>query len=220
MYYVCSMNENAPEMEVTKNELSLFVLALLFLLALIAIGLPARPEFAYQIGGVLGFAFLVMLSAHQGRRLQLALFLALVFSLAFAAEWANLRFDFLFGKMRLGPDWSGKLNDIPLQQALTWTFVTYLSGMVAYVLSTKTPFLVWAFQALLMTFLITVIDKASFLWLGSLHNLAHVLFGRFVFSMGVSFLFARMVAPDTNVVASRGYFVTVIFFLALAFVMK
>jgi hypothetical protein len=214
------MNENTATSAISKFDVSLFSLVLVYLLALIGLGLPALPALVYQLGGAIFIAFLVILSAHEGRKGSTALFIVLTYVLAWLAEWSNLRFGVLFGNLRLGPDWLGNLNELPFQQALAWTFSAYLAGMVSYVLQTQKAIYYWLFQAALILLLLTLIDKSSFLWDLPSENFTHIIFGRFLVSLFLSFLFTKIVMPDTNLVARRGYLATALFFAALAFVVK
>lgn len=108
----------------------LFVLLILYTVGIIGIGTNIWPPFILLTPINLLASLGLVLWNHSSKNAQLILFVCLVFTIGWTAEWFGVRTGLLFGQYAYGKSLGPKVAETPLMIGINWVMITYAAGMV------------------------------------------------------------------------------------------
>jgi uncharacterized membrane protein len=203
-----------------RSKWAIFVLTIFYTIGTIGIAGKIHPDFILLTPGQLLLSVGLMLWCHHQWRIQMALFLVLVYIIGFGAELAGVQTGLIFGEYAYGPVLGPKWYGTPFMIGVNWILVTYATGSLVDQLAGKWHWLVrTVLIAALMVGLDFLIEPVAMAldfwsWPGNVVPVQNYI-GWFIIALFTSGLYVKMASTKPNKVGIALFILQFLFFLLL-----
>lgn len=202
------------------TDLWLAALMLLYVGGLIAIGVPLRPALADGLPWLL-LLVLAILWLYQPRAgTKLLVYSLLGGCVALFVEVLNQHSGMFFGHLAYQHHQTFLVSGVPVSMVWVWALTLCTAGAAAWIADFGRLIHI-LFQALLMVVLLELIQRTGTIWEQTTDDVVlHAVLGRFGLSLFLSALMNQFLGRFDHLYARFAYSFTLLFLLALIFIIK